>query len=210
MLFAFFLAGCEDEGVLASKAPTIYSNLRDVVDSSQPILVVVGVVLLIAGWKLYDWIVAAPGIVVGGMVAAILLRDQDAPFLVLGVLIGAGIGALLALFIHGIVIWGIGAILGSFLFDSLWVDIMRETPPDWLFVVGVFVGGFAFVALYDLLEVVIVAAIGAGMIGIAFDLNTLWIGALFLAGLVIQWRLALAFNENIFTERKRRRKEGDD
>jgi len=204
------LAGCEDEGVLASKAPTIYENLRDVVDNSQPILVVVGIVLLIAGWRIYDWVVAAPGIVIGGMIAAILLREQDTPFLVIGVLIGAGIGAGMALFIHGIVIWIIGALIGAFLFDSLWVDIMRDTPPEWWFVVGIFVGGFTFVAVYDLLEVVIAAAIGATMIGLAFDLNTLWVAALFLAGLVIQWQLARAFNENIFTERKSRRRRNDD
>jgi hypothetical protein len=154
------------------------------------ILVLLGVIVLIAGRKLFWLFVGAAGFVVGIAVAQRFFGDQP-ELVLLGIALVTGIlGALLAVFLQRLAVGLAGFVAGGYalmvLVDAL--NLHFGTAGLW-FLVGGFIGAVLMVALFDWALIILSAVGGAGMVinglGGVFDLGRLWTVLLFVLLFII-------------------------
>src|SRR6185436_3237937 len=90
---------------------------------NRGILVVVGAVLLLAGWRVYEYVIIIAGAIVGASIASSLIVSNSMVIDLVVLLIGAVIGALLSMFLYYIAVFLIGAHLGIILTNGLAVAL---------------------------------------------------------------------------------------
>ncbi|HSO19629.1 MAG TPA: hypothetical protein VLT88_09240 [Desulfosarcina sp.] len=126
-------------------------------------LVLVGVMILIRGWKLFWLFVGAAGFASGFHAADIYLGDH--PFgmqVVLGLAFGI-IGVLLALFFQKLSIAVAGFLAGSTI--ALYLGpALNHHFTGWLVILAGSAGAVVFLLLFDWALIVLSAVIGAGLV----------------------------------------------
>lgn len=154
----------------------------------------IGIVLLVAGRKLFWLAVGAAGFLLGFGLALNYLEIESAGILLLiGVAAGA-IGIVAALFLQQIAIVVVGFLLGGYLSVELMQLISVDlTQWEWLvYLVGGVAGSILVSALFGYALIGLSALIGATMIAQSINLSpqlsTLVLIVLFVVGLIIQTR----------------------
>ncbi len=165
-------------------------------------MILSGLVLLIAGWKIYRFLIAAPGLILGALIGARFGASEGTIVALIGLLIGAGLGSLLALIAHDVTVFGIGAYLGAALALEL-----TGWQPTLMIILGGLIGGALMVALYYSLLGAVTAALGAMLIGAALGASPLVIALLAGVGLLVQYNLARALGDRPTAPRARSRSE---
>lgn len=163
-------------------------------------MILSGLVLLIAGWKVYRFLIAAPGLVLGALIGARFGASEGDVVALIGLLIGAGLGSLLALIVHDVTVFGAGAYLGA----SLALELTGWNP-TLMIIAGGLIGGALVVALFYLLLVAVTAALGATLIGAALGASPLVMALLAGVGLLVQYNLARALGDRPAPPRARKR-----
>lgn len=156
----------------------------------RAIMILSGLVLLIAGWKIYRFVIAAPGLVLGALIGARFGASESEVVALIGLLIGAGLGSLLALIAHDVTVFGVGAYLGA----SLALEL-TGWQPTLMIILGGLIGGALLIALYYLLLGAVTAGLGALLIGAALGASPLVIALLAGVGLLVQYNLARALGD---------------
>ncbi|MFP4323863.1 MAG: hypothetical protein ACLFTK_15520 [Anaerolineales bacterium] len=179
-------------------------QLASILENSQTILLLVGLPLLLAGWRFYWIIYTLPGWVLGGMAGYTIGMVGDDAFV--GFILG-GVGLLAGWFIfglaHGILVWGSGFLLALSAFASL------DLEATGFIVFLAFIGSILFVIVYNLLKPIVAALIGAVMLSGIMGYGSELIPVVAAVGFFIQYSQAQRQGYNIFTLKKKPRRQDD-
>jgi hypothetical protein len=167
---------------------TVVEELTDQPENDVVLLVMVvgGVLLLVLGWRLYEYIVVIAGILVGAMLAIALVADESTTVQIIALIIGALIGAFLSVFLYYVAVFFIGAYVGMVLLEVIANALDMAEPTAIALLIAAIVGGIAAVGLGIELLVVLSAVVGAQMLVVALGLDSVWILILALVGIIIQ------------------------
>jgi len=152
---------------------------------------IVGLLMLLAGFIIYELLIYIMGFLTGGTIGAavgLLLSSNDNEIIItlLGFLLGGALGAALALFLTylGVFLSGVG--IGILIFSGLWLLIFDDFPPDGILILGALLGGVGMILLFRLWIMALTAAFGAIGFGIAINADPAWWFLFFLVGLGVQ------------------------
>jgi hypothetical protein len=154
--------------------------------------ILIGIILLLAGRKLYWLFVAVVGFIVGFVLAEILFPQGSTWLLVLVGLAVGSICALLAVFINRLAIALVGFFGGGFLAIQL-LAVLRVYGEDlhWVpFLIGGIIGTILAALFFDWALIIFSSLVGAFLIGSIWEITPTWanilISMLFLLGVVTQ------------------------
>lgn len=169
------------------------------------LLVVGGVLLLIAGWRIYDFIIVVAGFLIGALIAGSLVTT-DNTFISLGVfLVGGLIGALLSAILYYVAVFMIGAYLGISLTGALANALSLAPVSPLALLVGGLIGGLVLIGLSFEFLVLVSALVGAQMLTLGFGLNVVWTLIFAVVGVIVQLGLLRVYHYDF---RRRRRPYG--
>ena len=161
-------------------------------DLARVLLILGGVVLLIAGWIVYEWIILIAGFLIGATTALSLFPQANTLVALLVFLIGGVIGLAVGGLLYYVAVFLIGAYLGIVIAEGIAAAL--NIPP--LSSVGVLVaavlGGILLVLLAQELLIILSAVVGAQMITLALGLGVGWMLLLALVGILVQFGAARA------------------
>lgn len=172
-------------------------------DLVRVLLVVGGVILLIAGWRVYDYIVIIAGFLIGASLLVSLVETDSTFLTVAAFLIGGLIGAILGSFLYYFAVFIIGAYIGILLTNAIGVALSLEPVTAIALVVGAIIGGIVLIGLSFEFLVILSSVVGAQMLTLGLGLDVYWTLIFAIAGIVIQFALMRNFNYN-FRRRSRR------
>ncbi len=160
----------------------------------QIIGVLLGIMVLISGRRLFWLTVALIGFGTGLIVAVSLFTDQPGWLQVLIAILGGGLGILGAIFLQKVAVAVAGFFMGAFVL--LWgLELMSFQVEDWAlipFIIGGIIGAILTASLFEYALIGISALVGALMIGQIFNLTpvlaTVLVVILTLVGAIIQSR----------------------
>ena len=188
VLFSLFLSGCSTEPEFLD----VFGFSSGII---RAVLILVGILYLLAGFKIHHFIIQLTGFIFGGLLGAIVLAgvtDQVQGLMaIIGFVVGGMIGAGLALFLEQLGVFLIGATAGAFLGATLFgVGLESEVSTMITFacIFGI-VGGVIFLALYKAWIIGVTSLIGAILIGISTGAGPGIMLLLFLVGVGIQYGL---------------------
>jgi len=154
----------------------------------QVLMVIVGAILLVAGWRIYNWIIVIAGALVGGTLALAAVGEAGVVIEVAAFLIGAAIGGTLGYFVYYLAVFVIGAYIGI-VFTTLIAQSLDLLPvsPILLLIIAI-VAGVVMLGLSFELLVLLASLLGAQLIVMALGLTPagIWLMVLILAGVIIQ------------------------
>jgi hypothetical protein len=161
-----------------------------------------GLILMLAGRKIYRYVVAMPGFLVGATAGAQLVHNftQGNLLLIMGLLVGGFIGAWLALTLHDIAVFVIGAIGGIYIASLVWNLLSPVETPLYAEVIGAIMGGAALSGMAKIWMTLLSAAAGATMVAWGANAGILVVIFLFVVGLGAQYGFARAAGEDVFEE----------
>lgn len=162
-------------------------------DVVRLVLIAGGVLLLIAGWRVYDFVVLIAGALIGAAAAGALFATDDlsASLLIMGV--GALIGAFLSVSVYYLAAFLIGAYIGIVLTSSV-IGTFTDVPiePLVLLIAGL-VGGILMIGLSFQFAIILAALVGAQMLVIGLNLSNSWLIFLAIGSILLQFFLARRF-----------------
>jgi hypothetical protein len=115
-------------------------------------------------------------------------------------LVGGMLGAWLALMLHDLAIFAIGAVGGIFLATAIW-NLLSSSGPTWLFeIAAAIVGGVLLLTMAKAWMMLLSAAVGATMFVWGVQISVIYIPFFFLLGIVVQSLLSRAMGEKAYEE----------
>ena len=158
----------------------------------------VGAILLVSGRKLYWFFIAVAGMIAGIALSSLLLDAENLTWRIIFAVLGAALGAILAVAIQKIAIGIVGFVAGALGATLLWR--MLELPQEGrMLLIPIILGGIVAAVLvlvaYEYGLIILSSWGGASLITQELEktalLDIAWIGvaaffALFLTGVVIQ------------------------
>lgn len=166
-------------------------------DIARVLLIIGGVILLVAGWRIYEFIIVLSGILIGATFAASLFPNADTLVVVAALIIGGLAGALLGVFVYYLAVFLNGAYVGIVLTGGVARLLSLEPVSPLALIVGAIIGGLVLLALAYELLIVLSALVGAQLIVLALGLSTIWTIILTGLGIIIQLVAARAYGIDI-------------
>ena len=167
------------------------------------LFVIGGAILLVAGWRIYEFVVLIAGFLVGAAFGLAVAPDSSTFVQVAAFIIGGLIGAALSVFVYYVAVFLIGAYVGIALTDGIARSLgLLPISPVALFI-GAIIGGVILLGLSIELLLVISALVGAQLIVMGLGLRTEWVLILTVAGIIIQLIAARAWQVPIRRELRR-------
>ncbi len=148
-----------------------------------------GVVLTVAGARLYRFAVLVPGLLVGVLLGAMLPTSIDNGIRIGAMVVLAIVGAMVCFMVERVAVHAIGAIVVAGLVNAAWPMFSAgATAPWWGLAGGAVVGLFLFPSVFHLLLVLVTSLLGAITLAYAagYSDNLLVVGGVTLVGLVLQ------------------------
>lgn len=169
----------------------------------RALLIVAGVLLLVGGWRVYDYIVVIAGIVVGATIALSLVTTSE-PIVTIGIMIVGGvIGALLGVFLYYAAVFVIGAYIGIVLTGAVINAVSTSPAQPVILLIGAVVGGLLLIGLSFEFLVLLSSLVGAQMLTLGLGLPLIWTLIFALIGMIVQFMLMRRYNYS-FRRRPRR------
>ena len=161
------------------------------------VMIVGGVILLIAGWRVYEFIILISGFLIGASIATGFIATDNNLIELVGFILGGFIGALLSVFLYHIAVFLIGAYVGIGLTIGL-ANLFAVTPISAIaLLIGALIGGLVMIGLSFELLVIISSFVGAQMVVQGLGLDAIWVLVLALIGIIVQLGLIRSFNYSI-------------
>jgi hypothetical protein len=172
-------------------------------DVATVLLILGGLTLLVAGWRIYDFIIIVAGALIGAIAAASLLTTSSELILIGALLLGGLLGAALAIFLYYIAVFLVGAYVGIVL-TAAGASTLGLTPVSALaLLIGAIIGGIVLLALSFEFLILASSLVGAQMLALGLDLGAAWVAVFAIIGVIVQLALVRTFNYDF---RRRRRK----
>ncbi|MCA9903876.1 MAG: hypothetical protein KC547_08470 [Anaerolineae bacterium] len=162
-------------------------------DLARILLLVGGGLLLVVGWRIYDFVILVAGAVIGGIVAAALVPGDNGIIEIAAFLVGALIGAGLAVFFYYGAVLLIGAYVGVMLVTAFSFALGADGVSDIVVLLGALIGAIVMLSLSFEFLVVLSALVGAQLVVQAMGLNPIWVLLVAIVGAIIQFALVRAF-----------------
>lgn len=162
-------------------------------DLARVLFVIGGLLLLIAGWRIYDFVIVLAGAVIGGTIAAALVSGNSAVVDIAAFVIGALLGAGLAIVFYYAAVLLIGAYVGIVLITALYAAIGAAPASDIVLLLGAILGAVIMLALSFEFLVLFSALVGAQLLVYGLGLDPIWILLLAVIGAALQFILTRTF-----------------
>lgn len=172
-------------------------------DLARVLLVIGGVILLIGGWRIYDFVIIVAGFLIGASFAVSLVPPDDTLLVLAALLIGGLIGAGLGLLLYHVAVFLIGAYIGAILTASAAAALDLTPISSLVLLIGAILGGVILLVLSFELLVLLSAIVGAQMLALGLGLGAAWVLLFTVIGIVIQLALMRSFNYSIRRRRSR-------
>ena len=157
------------------------------------LLLIGGIILLLAGWRIHEFIVLIAGFLIGAAVATSLVISDNAIIEIIVMLIGGLIGAALSALVYYLAVFLIGAYIGMALTGGLAAALTLTPVSALALLIGGLVGGLVLVGLSFQFIILLSALVGAQMVTLSLGLETLWTVILAIIGIIVQLGLVRAF-----------------
>lgn len=171
-------------------------------DIARVLLIVGGVLLLIAGWRIYDYVVVVAGFLIGALLAMSLVTSDNTLLTIAAFLIGGLLGAALSYFLYYVAVFLIGVYIGVALTQALAAALSITPVSSLVLLIGGVIGGLVLIGLSFEFLVLLSALVGAQMITLGLGLPVVWTLILAIIGVVVQLGLIRAYKYDF---RRRRR-----
>jgi hypothetical protein len=158
------------------------------------IMIVVGLVLLVAGWRVYEFIIVIAGAMVGAAIASSLVVSPDATTNLIVLLVGGVIGALLSFFLYYVAVFLIGVHFGILLTNGLATTLSLQPVSPLVLLIGGVIGGIILLGLSFQFLIILSSLVGAQLLVVALGLPTIWILPIALIGILLQFGLTRTYN----------------
>ena len=196
------------EGAAESTVATVDNLINTLVqpprsDIARILLIVGGVVLLVAGWRFYEYIILIAGVIIGATVALSLVTTDSIVIAVLVMLVGAVIGAVISVFVYYVAVFLIGAYVGIVLTGIVAAALSLTPVSPIALLIGAIIGGMVMLAVSIEFLILLSAIVGAQMLVLGLGLDAIWILIFAILGVVVQLGLTRAFRYE-FRRRPRR------
>lgn len=155
-------------------------------ETARIILIVGGVILLVAGWAVYDFIILIAGFLIGGLIALSFFNEPNTVIALAVFIVGGLIGAALAAVLWFLAVFLIGGYIGIVLTRSLVLALGFGLPSDIVLLIALIIGGVILLLISFELLLVFSAIVGAQMIALGFGLGAQWVLLLAILGIVLQ------------------------
>jgi hypothetical protein len=166
-------------------------------DAARVLLVIGGVVLLIAGWRIYEFIIVLAGLLMGASVGLALVGESEMLIQAAALLIGGLIGAALAVFLYYVAVFLIGAYIGIILTGAIAVALGVDPVSSLVILIGAIVGGLLLLALSMELLILLSALVGAQLLSLGLGLGPEWTLIFAVLGVIVQLIAARSFGYDI-------------
>jgi hypothetical protein len=163
-------------------------------DLARVLLIMGGVVLLFAGWRIYDFITLLAGFLIGALVALSLLNTDNTLITIAAILVGGLVGAALGYFVYVFAIFLIGAYLGVVVASGLAFQLSLGPINPIVLLIAALLGGLILTGLSFQFLILLSALVGAQMLTLGFGLSPLWTLVLAAIGIIAQLALARYYN----------------
>jgi hypothetical protein len=171
-------------------------------DAMRVLFVLGGILLLVAGWRVYDYIVVIAGFLIGASIGASLVTTESSLIVVAAMLIGGMLGAALGFFLYYAAVFVIGAYIGVILTNALALALSTTPVSPLVLLIGGLIGGMILIGLSFEFLVVLSSIVGAQMLVRGLGLDSLWILIFAVMGVVLQFTLMRTYKYDF---RRRRR-----
>jgi hypothetical protein len=155
-------------------------------DVARVLLIGGGLILLVAGWRIYEIIILIAGFVMGASIASALVVTDSVLINTAVLLLGGIIGAVLSAFLYYIAVFLIGAYIGMALTNGLAVMLGLIPVSAIALLLGGLVGGIVLVGLSFEFLIVLSALVGAQMLTLGLGLDAIWTLILAVIGVIVQ------------------------
>lgn len=163
-------------------------------DFARILLIVGGVILLAAGWRIYDVITLIAGFMIGALVALSLLNTDNTLITIAGILVGGLIGAALGYFVYIVAIALIGAYLGVVVANGIAFQLALSPINPIVLLIAAILGALVMVGLSFQFLILLSALVGAQMLTLGLGLAPVWTLIFAAIGVILQLGLARAYN----------------
>jgi hypothetical protein len=163
-------------------------------DVARVLLIMGGVLLLVAGWRIYDFVTLVAGFLIGAMIALSLVVTDNTFITVAAILIGGLIGAALGYFLYYIAVFLIGAYIGVVVTGGLAFQFALGPVNPVVLLIGALIGGLVLIGLSFQFLILLSALVGAQMLSLGLGLAPIWTLILAAVGVIVQLALARAYN----------------
>ena len=171
----------ESIGDLLDRLGTVPEN-----DIARVMLVVGGLILLVAGWRIYEFIILISGLIVGASVAVDAVAGEALAVQLVALVIGGIVGALLGVFLYYLAVFFTGVYVGIGITNALGEALDLTPVTDLALLIGGIIGGVILLALATELLIVYAAIVGAQLLVLGLGLDPVWILIFAIAGVVLQ------------------------
>ncbi len=161
-------------------------------DLARVVLIGGGLILLVAGWRIYEIIILVAGFLMGASLASTLVVSDSALINLAALLIGGLLGAALSAFLYYIAVFVIGVYIGMALTNGLALTLALTPVSALALLIGGVVGGIILVGLSFEFLIVIAALVGAQMLTLGLGLDAVWTLILAVIGVIVQLGLTRA------------------
>lgn len=163
-------------------------------DITRVVMIVVGLVLLVAGWRVYEFVIVIAGALVGASVAASLVASNDTVINLVALLVGGVIGALLNWFLYYVAVFLIGFHFGILLTNGLANMLALQQVSPWVLVIGGLFAGIILLGLSFEFLILVSSLVGAQMLTLALGLQPVWTLVIAVIGIIIQFALTRTYH----------------
>lgn len=158
------------------------------------LLVAVGLVLLVAGWRVYEFVIIIAGAMVGAAIATSLVTSTDAMTNVLALLIGGVIGAVLSAFLYYVAVFLVGMHFGILLTNGLATLFNLQPISPLVLILGGVIGGLILVGLSFEFLIILSSLVGGQMLSMGLGLGPIWVLIFAVVGIVVQFALTQTYH----------------
>lgn len=179
-------ASAEAQDLLRSTAiPTLGGFPGEILHGAA---VLGGLLLLVLGWRIYRFVVALPGFLMGALLLSSLTQHMDVgqQYEWIGLAIGGGIGAWLTLVVHDAAVFLVGGGCGAFVAYSIWDLLTEREAPVWLLVATGILFGVLLLGMVQVRRILVSSSIGATMFGWGLSASFLVILCAAVLGVILQ------------------------
>lgn len=181
-LLCVFTAYAQTDVVAATSnlAQGILARIAQIPESdvARGLLILGGILPLLAGWLVYEFIIVLSGFFVGSIVALSLVPDANTVMVILLIAVGGLIGAILSGLFYFVGVFLIGGYVGLVLTNTLASDL--------ILIIGFVLGGVILLLFSFELLIVVSSVVGAQMIARGLGLGVEWVVIFALAGIMLQ------------------------
>ena len=160
---------------------------------TRVVMVIVALVLLVAGWRVYEFVIVIAGAIVGATIATSLVASNDVAINLVALVVGGLVGALLSWFLYYVAVFFIGLHFGILLTNGLATMLELQPVSPWALAIGGVIGGVILLGLSFEFLILVSSLVGAQMMTLALGLDPVWTLVLAVLGILVQFALTRTF-----------------